>query len=401
MGVGLNWAEKLQPAWLLAALAFFLPLKPAPVNLLLLLTLLAVLCNPHSRAALKSLLRHPVSLALYALLLWLLLGLALEPGQFSAAQDYLSKYLRLLLLPVLAAAVFTSADRNRVFDWFCAGVFLSVLGSYAVALGWFAQPVGSNSPLLFKLHITHNFFIALALGYLAYRLPPTWPSMPRWGKALLVLAVFLSLYNFLFMVEGRSGWLALALFPVLAVYHRLGFRFALLAAGLVAVTMLAVYWGSDFVQARVNTVFIEVQQWLQGEAIAHDTSSGRRLSFWQHSLQAFAQSPWLGHGLGGFQAAVQPHALAAGFLFEFNNPHNQYLLFAVQGGVVALGLYSIFIIFILNQRKNSHFMLLQAFTLAYLSLNMLNSFHYDFAEGVFFILLVATLAFPVVRGPNA
>jgi len=167
----------------------------------------------------------------------------------------------------------------------------------------------------------------------------------------------------------------------------------LLVAVAVGVLLVGVYVGSDFFSMRVNAVFTEVQQWIEGQAVAQDTSNGRRLSFWLHSMEAFVQAPWFGYGMGGFQTAVTPHAQAAGFTFEFNNPHNQYLLLAVQGGVIALLLYGYFIYTTLAKTTPKHPILLLGFLLAYVLLNMLNSFHYDFSEGVFFVLGIAALAF--------
>lgn len=395
MGVGLSFVQRVNPAWFLAGAAFFLPIKPAPVNLFLALALVFVLVNQSTRSRLASLFKHPISLAAYVLIAWLLITLFFETSNFDSARDYLSKYLRLLLLPFLAAAFLNRQETVTVLDVFCMGVFVSVLGSFAVAFGFFPWPEGSESPLLFKLHITHNFFIALATGYVAYRLHMQWSNIQVWVKAVVLVALALTLYNFFFMVEGRSGWVAMAVLPVVVAYQRIGFKGSLLAAVAVFVVLCALYFGSEFFHTRVNAVFIEVQQWVDGQAIAQDTSNGRRLSFWLHSLEAFVQAPWFGYGMGGFESAVTPHAQAAGFTFAFNNPHNQYLLFAVQGGVLALLLYGIFIGVVLLRNQSQHLVLLHGFILAYVLLNMLNSFHYDFAEGVFFVLGLAALAFPV------
>lgn len=363
------------------------------MNLFLLLAVVFVLINNQSRSRLSTLLKHPVCLALYALIAWLLLTLAFETSSLDAARDYLSKYLRMLLLPFLAAAFLRAEDSSNVLDVFCVGVLFGVLGSFAVAFGFFPWPQGTESPLLFKLHITHNFFIALATGYVAYRLHSQWKNISNTVKFVVLFALALTLYNFFFMVEGRSGWVAMAVLPIVVAHQRIGFKGSLLMTVAVGVLLVGLYIGSDFFSIRVNAVSTEVQQWIEGQAVAQDTSNGRRLSFWLHSIEAFVQAPWFGYGMGGFQTAVTPHAQAAGFTFEFNNPHNQYLLLAVQGGVIALLLYGYFIYTTLAKTTPKHPVLLLGFLLAYVLLNMLNSFHYDFSEGVFFVLGIAALAF--------
>ncbi|MFP5483835.1 MAG: hypothetical protein ACLGGW_11225, partial [Gammaproteobacteria bacterium] len=100
-----------------------MPIKPAPVNLLLVLTLVFVLVNPQTRNRLPSFFKHPVTVAAYALVAWLVFTLSFDTSNFDSASDYLSKYLRLLLLPVLAAAFLTKRDCITVLDAFCVGVF--------------------------------------------------------------------------------------------------------------------------------------------------------------------------------------------------------------------------------------------------------------------------------------
>ncbi|HEX4975500.1 MAG TPA: O-antigen ligase family protein [Pseudomonadales bacterium] len=389
----MNWIQKTNPAWLLAGAAFFTPIKPAPVNMLLMLTVILVLLNARTRSRLVGLFKHPIVVSAYALVAWLLFTLLFESSDLIAAESYLSKYLRLLLLPMLAAACITERDAQRALAAFCMGVFVSVLGSYAVSLGFFASFENSKSPLLFKLHITHNFFVALAAGYVLYRLSTEWHRISPSVKIFIFTALTLSLYNFFFMVEGRSGWVAIAMLPVIFAYQRTGFRGCATAAATVAVVLAAVYFTSDSFNARVSAVFVEVQQWIDGHAAAADTNSGRRITFWFHSVQAFMQAPWFGYGVGGFQAAVAPYAQAAGLSFEIDNPHNQYLLLAVQGGLVAVVLYFLFVSTILVRKDSPHRLAIQSVVLVYLTLNLFNSFHHDFAEGVFFIIAVSTLAF--------
>ncbi len=392
MGVGLSFLAKIQPFHVLAFAAFFLPLKPAPVNVFLLVAVVWLLASREGRARVRECIKHPITITLLLLLAWLLVTLGFETSNVDQARDYLSKYLRLLLIPVLAAC-FVQPRSVPVVAWaFCLGVLVSVLGSFLVYFGVFAWPSGSESPLLFKLHITHNFFIALAVGYAGHWFynheSRTTPAV----KVAVLLLSLLCLYNFFFMVEGRSGWVALATLPLTVAFMKYRWVGMLVAGALVVVLSLLLYSSVDLVSTRVDALWLEVQQWLQGESIAKDTSNGRRLSFWLHSIQAFLAAPWVGYGMGGFENAVQPYVSQAGF-FLFNNPHNQYLLFAVQGGVVALLLYALFIAALLRYAPRPQGLLIGV-VLAYTLLNVLNSFHYDFAEGIFFIVAVAALAYP-------
>lgn len=376
--------------WLLAALAFFIPLETAPVNLLMALVLLAVLLEKPGRQALLAALGHPVVALGFALVAWLMLTLMLHPGQLEPAQNYLGKTLRILMLPVLAAAAANSPRPWLVTDAFAAGVLLSVLGSYGVASGLLTPLQEGGTPLYFKLHITHNFFVALAAPYLVWRAWVLRAEAPSWLPAVLLLAALLMLWNMLVMVPGRSGWLALAAVVAVAAVAKLRLR-SLAVCGLVGgLLAVAVFLGVDVVNQRIMEVVSEVQGWLAGDASASTTSNGRRLSFWLLSFLAWADAPLLGHGLGGFEAAIAPHAAEQRF-FLFDNPHNQYLLYAVQGGAVALVLFVAWLMAAAWAGQGQKRLLLLALVFAYALLNLLNSFHYDFAESVLFILAVASL----------
>lgn len=397
----MNAALLKRPAFWLALSAFFLPIKPAPVNLFLLVAVLMVLGQGVYRQAVGRYFRHPIGFATLALVAWLLLSALLPSSNWQAANLYLNKYLRLLLIPVLAAAIERDADRWCILDSFTAGVLLSVLASYSVALGLLPWPTDATSPVYFKLHITHNFFIALAAPYALWRLCDNWS---RWSAPLRFLAIAglaLAMYNFLFMVEGRSGWLAIACIPAVLAIRQMGYKKGALVVVGLAFAALATYSLSPFVHERVAVALQEVQQWHDGLQIAQDTSMGRRLIFWSYSLRAIEHAPLLGYGLGGFEGAITPYALTDHF-FIFNNPHNQYLLFTVQGGLLALFLYGLFMVVLVKRSDGPAPLLLTCLVCSYALLNTLNSFHFDFAEGLLFIVATAVLAYrPVSHIPNA
>nr|WP_306173714.1 O-antigen ligase family protein [Limnobacter humi] len=198
-------------------------------------------------------------------------------------------------------------------------------------------------------------------------------------------------YNFIFMVEGRSGWLALNCILLVMAGRRAGSKAVVTTAVVLGLLAFALYTLVPFVHARIGSAVLEAQQFMNNQAVSVDTSNGRRLNFWMCSLEAIQAAPWFGHGIGGFGPAIAPCAQRVG-LWVFDNPHNQYLLFAVQGGVFALLLYAVFAAVVVRA-ASPHKTTLLSIVVAYLVLNGFNSFHYDFAEGVFFLYAVGLLAY--------
>lgn len=140
---------------------------------------------------------------------------------------------------------------------------------------------------------------------------------------------------------------------------------------------------------RFSSSWLEIQQVLKSNP-QQGTSIGERVMYLTASWSAFLQAPMLGYGLGGIENAVQPFTSAAAWPV-FYNPHNQFLMLMLQGGLLALALYAWFYAAVVYQSTR------QAWThthvlpllLMYFVGNLLNSFHFDFAESVGFVLVGA------------
>jgi O-antigen ligase len=88
----------------------------------------------------------------------------------------------------------------------------------------------------------------------------------------------------------------------------------------------------------MNQVASEVTAYSRGGAATEESSSGMRLKYWRHSLEAVAEKPLLGHGAGSWnneymrlKGAWQP-----GVLYAVSDPHQIFLLWAVEGGLLGL-----------------------------------------------------------------
>jgi O-antigen ligase len=94
---------------------------------------------------------------------------------------------------------------------------------------------------------------------------------------------------------------------------------------------LALGLTSTRLQTRVLEVRSEVAGYLKGNT---ESSQGRRLDYWKRSLKAISEKPLLGHGVGSWK----PQYVRLGGLDALppSNPHNQYLLWAVEGGLIGM-----------------------------------------------------------------
>lgn len=385
--------QSINPAWFLAGAAFFLPIKPAPVNLLLALGIVLALFSSSVRMRLAQLLKDPALILLSVLVFWLFLSALFPTSSTEQASDYVAKYIRLLFIPLLVAVFADDDERARVAWFFFCGVVISVFASYLV---WFGMLEGKFN-CYFKLRITHSFFVVMAIAWGVYWWLPRrrfLPPLMQWGLPLLLLAM---VFNVVVVVHGLTGWVTAGVILGLWITRIWGVTKAALLGLALVVTAGAAIFQFPELGGRLIETWNEALLWFSGQVQqAQVTSAGLRLMYWSTSWQAFVQSPFWGYGLGGVSFAVQPFVEKVG-AEVFDNPHNQYLLWALQGGLIALVLYfgAIARMWLRNGPVDDSPWVLRAILATYLVANLVNSFHFDFAESVFFMIAVGCFYKPL------
>ncbi|MGC2909176.1 Wzy polymerase domain-containing protein [Serratia marcescens] len=188
------------------------------------------------------------------------------------------------------------------------------------ALGIFQQPNVTAS------FIATGFALALA----AFVLPGFHLSVERgerWRRRALAVALIL-LPMVLVWLQSRTGWLAgvLVLGAVLLCFSRrypqaVTIASVMVVGGVIAAVMV-MWLGSDMGYA------------------SHAGSNQARYAMLSSTLAMIAEKPLIGWGYGGFEYSFQHFRLAQGLSTHgvgiARHPHNELLLWWVEGGIVAL-----------------------------------------------------------------
>jgi O-antigen ligase len=258
------------------------------------------------------------------------------------------------------------------------------------AFGW--TPMGSvTNPSIFKYQITHNFFMAFAVLL--------WFQMARRSggittKMIYFGLVFLGLFNVLAMVEGRTGYLTLFALAVALILDKLSIKKVIVSLLMLAIAAFAAYQWVPKVHNNVNVAISELTAWVPNQGST--TSMGLRMDFWYASYEIFKKSPVFGSGIAGFEEEYK--LLVAGTDREpSSNPHNQYLLFLTQIGIVGLVafLWLNWVVWKESYRLTPLWGLwVRAIVLGYGAANLANALLIDSAEGSFFSASLA-IAFSV------
>ncbi|WP_353571669.1 O-antigen ligase family protein [Candidatus Albibeggiatoa sp. nov. BB20] len=373
----LLWIQRV----LLIVIGFSLPISVALPNmlfgLLLIITILHVgLCSAKNA---HSVIKNPLLWSSLSLVILILLGSIYSSATQSAIIDNIKQYKEFLLIPLFLYGFQDKFARIWGFKAFFAAMGLTLILSFFVTL--------TNNPLyglihgdasnayVFKNHITQSLLIVLSayfIAVLAYQKKIWWP----------IIIIGLAIYDVIFLTQGRTGYLILACLILLFSWQLLHWRGFML--GLLAVVILgfSTYYTSSNLQHRVDKVIVGLKHQ------AAETDSIRlRLNFYEHSWKLWQQQPILGSGTGSFvhrYAAQEPS-------HPTTNPHNEYLMMAVQWGVIGLSIFAWFIYqlwYLALKLPEPQQKMAQGMFITIVVGCLVNSLFLDFTEGHVFAYLI-------------
>jgi O-antigen ligase len=222
-------------------------------------------------------------------------------------------------------------------------------------------------------------------------------SRLRWLSAAIIL---LAVYNILFMVGGRTGYLILFALICLLTFRRKGFRGLALAAGLMVCLGAVVYNCSSEFRERVNLAIQETADYYYYQRDSVESSVGRRLLFYRTSLLIARQNPVFGKGTGCFIVEFKKLPDNRGKIPTFNT-HNEYFSVLVQTGLIGLSLffYWLYTQWICSRQLPHEFVVLaQALLVTFIVGSVFNSMLSNHTEGWFYCYFLGMCYASVSQG---
>jgi O-antigen ligase len=251
----------------------------------------------------------------------------------------LAKYGKLLSILLLFLLIKTRRDAlYAVAAFFAAQCFLvtsSWLLFAGVALPWATSNMAMTEYAVFSSYLDQGIISAL-FAALCWHLRALMPG--RHGKLLAVLLTVLTLFNVFFVLRGRTGHVVAIALISLAVMWELPNRYRLAAILTPFVLLFALVTGSSKFRDRLTLVSTEIQLYSSQQVTT--TSSGIRLGLWSSSIQLIENQPLIGSGVGSWSTEYnrlqrQKNPLHEDVRGNFN-PHNEYLLWGVQLGIIGI-----------------------------------------------------------------
>jgi heptosyltransferase-3 len=369
-----------------AILGFGLPFSTAAVSTGGGLLVLALLLRPRLLLQARPW-REPVMAIGLILLAYIAMRTVGQDGLSSWRR--LNQYHELLLGPLLLALWGLPLHRRILFRAFIAGCV------FASLMFWVTLPVEA-----WRLESqTHRISASLALAIASYLLVVRAPAGPR-KRASLACALFF-VVTLLFAMDARTGQLALLLLAAAAAWVRAPRRWRAAAAVAVPLALVATALLSPRVQVRI----VEVQAaFHRTTPPSENDSSGVRIQLIRIAAEAVREH-WLeGVGYANYakahEAAAQElykdeparDAFMRGFWARIGNPHDEYALQLVGGGIAGLLLFLAWLGAAFWQARRMPPQLassLAGVTLAFAFACIFNSLLLDFVEGHLYAAMLA------------
>ncbi|MDD5475448.1 MAG: O-antigen ligase family protein [Syntrophales bacterium] len=374
-------------------LGLSIPISTAADSVLLGVVLLFWLVGGNYREKL-SFFRNPVVMASLVVLASYLVGSLYSTAGLDDILESLSDAKIFLLIPFIMYFFARPVAQRWGIYALVAALCVTLAISYLIWLDLlprFSLIKGTpQSPTVFKLHITHNIFMAFGAYLFAIR---AWHNSSRLRQIIFTGLSMAALFNVLFMAQGRTGYVVLLGLMALFLFQAARWRgLALLLALILLVGAGTWYHKENALYKRIEVSVNELKSMEGPTDIAPDQVI--RLNYYWYSLKIIIDNPVLGVGTGGFRQAYSgavegtDHEIAL-------HPHNEYLMVGVQLGLFGILCYAL--LFAVQWRYAyrlediSDRMLAQGLIVTILSASLVTSTLIDHAEGLFYAWMTALL----------
>ena len=292
---------------------------------------------------------------------------------------------------LVALALFDTVRSKRTFAALFAAA-AAATACVAITAWLFDIPIHDDPVarhVVFRNHVTQG--MAFAAGALCASLLLLDRSLPRWTRQLAAVGVLILIIGVV-TTPGRSGHVV---FAVVALAVAQGFARAksrAVATAGTAVLLVAIAVASPPVLKRFELGLDELRD---VGATTRLTSMGIRVVIWQNTAVLIREAPLFGHGLGSFEREYTRVARAGSTGWRAtpsDDPHNQYLSFAVQAGVAGLAVFLWFLFAALRQPVRGRYRAAGLSLLAAWCVTSLFSSHFQtFNEGHMIMLFLGAM----------
>lgn len=232
---------------------------------------------------------------------------------------------------------------------YVVGIFTYHLILHFMHLGWieFDYLQVGGTPFIARIHYSPLLLLAILILIHYHK---NWTSTKsRFINFVVICSMIVSLIT----IEGRSGQILFALLlPIWILLETRNWKYFLSVLFLLTMTTIFLFSQLDSLRHRYTQIESQWDHFKEGDIYS---SMGQRFHHINVSWQSFKQSPLVGHGTGSYKSQhdkVWPDYIKGRINY---NPHNQFLMSAVQFGGIGLGyMLLLFVILLQSSAKFPH-----------------------------------------------
>lgn len=319
-----------------------IPTAISAVNIGLAMVLLGWLLSGNFRWKWEVIRDNPITLPCLLLTALVLAGIAWSeaPGRYIGRHLYV--YSKLPMMLMLLTVLYEPLWQKRALAGFAFGGLVTLVSTYANI--WIHVPWSdSYNQGLGATHNVFNDYIAQGLAmsfFTALTIVYALEARDRRIKALWWAIAALSIVSITHLLQGRTGQLVLlAMFAALILTSVPPvWRWRALFAALAVLAL--VFLSSSLIRNRIALIFVEYREYFEVGTVS--TSTGARLDMWKNAFEMFLESPLWGHGTAMYRVlSEQIYTDAVQCSISCIHPHNQFLFFAAEFGILGVAAYAL------------------------------------------------------------
>ena len=346
----------------------------------------------------------PLAVSILASIFYMGLSISWSDVALHDSLNALTRHARILSIILVVLVISSQSEAKVMLRAFVAGQVFVVLSAWLLVLSadvpWATAASAKTSFAVFGSYLEQSISQAVLAAILWFQRDWIFGRHGRWVAVCLSLA---SVVLTLGYMNGRTGTLVCLGLIFFAVFKEVPRKFLGVACvAAFAMTLLGI-GSSKTMFDRFLQVKSEVNAYSQKSATG--TSSGQRLLYWQVSTELIEKRPFLGYGVGSWNKhyQIQQHGRADPSTLKVIDPHQLFLLWAVEGGLLGLSLLAVVFINIFycsRQQKRSNAFCLQAVLLALIISSLFNSMIYGIGMGDFFCIAFGILLWASAKPPS-
>lgn len=375
--------EHLVPFLLMASI-IAIPISPSLKSIFMVMTIVSIFLIPTFQRRFYFILSQPCTIAAIALFSVAALACLWSDADYTDRFFSAEKYMKLLLLPILAVGFSNKKTRTMAIHAFLAASFLVCILSILKSQHVF-QYKSVDPGEVFHNHIVTGYMMAFA-AYLSGLFAIKSRGFKQIGYGFLAT---LLTYQSLFVNTGRTGYVVYFILLALLLIQNITSRRVFLSLILFGVLLAGIIFQSPSVLSTGLNRGLDNYY-----SYHHDnknTSIGYRLQFHRYAQSLFVSSPWIGHGTGGFSSQFGKDQPIPAWGFKLTDPHSQYWLIASEFGLLGLVVFFYFFgtLLFLSRRLTEMKPVLLGLLIPFFIANFSDAFLSNTGIGYLFILFLA------------